>query len=134
MRADRREHLERLLLASFLAGMPIMYLWGALRNHDTSGALLESVGLLVYGAWAVVGYRRSSMVIGMGIAAHGIGWDAWHHGHVSYMEPHYPMGCLIIDIAFGLAIAGAVFGRPVVTQQSVRGDEPASRVHASNQA
>jgi hypothetical protein len=125
---NRRERLERLLLASFLAGMPVMYLWGALRNQDASGAILESVGVLVYGTWAIVGYRRSSMLLALGIAAHGVGWDAWHHGHVRYMEPHYPMACLIIDVAFGLAIAGAVFAR---AKESVRSETAALEAQAS---
>jgi hypothetical protein len=130
MRTDRRERLERLLLAFFLAGMPVMYLWGALRSHDAGGAVLESVGVLVYGTWAMVGYWRSRMLLAAGIAAHGVGWDAWHHGHVSYIEPHYPLGCLIIDIAFGLAVAGAVFAQ---AGQSVRGERAALRTPASSQ-
>lgn len=101
----RRPGRERLLLAAFLAGMPVIYLWAALRAHDGGGVVLESVGLVVYGACAWVGLRRrSTLLLGLGIAAHGVGWDAWHHGHTVTIEAWYPLGCLIVDMAFGLLV------------------------------
>lgn len=106
----RQELLEKLLLASFLAGMPVIYLWAALVAHDRLGIALESVGLVVYGAWAYLGYRRSTVLLGLGIAAHGLAWDLWHHDHARYMEHWYPLLCLTVDMAFGLAVAAATLG------------------------
>jgi hypothetical protein len=100
----RREMLERHVLAVFLAAMPFIYLWGALRNHDAGAVLVEAAGMVLYGAWALAGYRRSTLVLGFGIAAHGIGWDSWHH-HADYIAPWYADVCLIIDVAFAIAVA-----------------------------
>lgn len=101
----RRPGQERLVLAAFLAGMPVIYLWAALRAHDSRGVWIELLGLVVYGAWALVGLRRSALLLGAGIAAHGLAWDAWHHGSAGYIEHWYPFDCFIVDIAFGLLIA-----------------------------
>lgn len=117
----RRRDLERLLLASFLAGMPIVYLWSALRAHDLDGVYLELGGTLLYGTCAVLGYRRSTLLLGFGIAAHGIAWDAWHHGHAAYMEPWYPLLCLIVDVAFFLAIAANEYPVAAIRSPAARG-------------
>jgi hypothetical protein len=100
----RRERLERHLLAVFLAAMPLMYLWGALLDHDLNAVFVEIVGGVVYVTWAVAGYRRSVLLLGLGIAAHGIGWDGWHH-HADYIAPWYADMCFIVDVAFAIAIA-----------------------------
>lgn len=100
---------KRALLALFLAGMPFVYLWAAVLSHDPGAVVLESVGALIFVPLAVLGYRRSFSILGLGIAAHGIAWDVWHRSHASYIEPWYPVGCLIVDLAFaGVALAGAV--------------------------
>ena len=113
----RREHLERLLLAVFLAAMPVIYFWGALENREAIGALVEFAGFLIYGAWALVGYRRSTLLLGLGIAAHGIGWDSWHHDHASYIDAWYPSACLLVDVAFAVAIAVHVHARRADARQ-----------------
>ncbi|MDR3415711.1 MAG: hypothetical protein P4L83_05955 [Nevskia sp.] len=100
----RTEGLERLLLALFLAAMPLIYLWAALRSGDRAGALIEAGGFCVYGALAFVGYRRSVALLGLGIIAHGVGWDAWHHHHAAYIEPWYPFGCFVVDAGLGLLV------------------------------
>lgn len=102
---------RRLLLALFLAGMPLIYLWAAVVASDRSTVVLESIGLVVIIAMAVFGFRRSLLVLGAGIAAHGIAWDAWHHHRAGYIEPWYPVGCLIVDVAFfGVAAAQELRG------------------------
>ncbi len=106
----RRPVQERLLVAAFLAGMPVIYLWAALLAHDSRGVLFEALGLIVYGGWALIGFRRSMLLLGAGIAAHGLAWDAWHHGSAGYIEPWYPFDCLIVDLAFGLLIAIQALG------------------------
>jgi hypothetical protein len=108
-RSPRRPEL--VLLSTFLAAMPVVYLWAALRADSRDGALVESIGLFIFGAWAVVGYRRSALWLGIGIAAHGLAWDAWHQGRTSFIEPWYPLACLVVDLAFGLAVAAQHLAR-----------------------
>lgn len=106
----RRPDLERMLLAAFLAGMPVIYLWAALRAGDGGGVWLELLGLFVYGAWALLGWRRRSLLLlAAGIAAHGLAWDAWHHGRAAYIEHWYPLDCLVVDLALGLLLAIQAF-------------------------
>lgn len=102
----RRPGLERTLVAAFLAGMPAIYLWAVLRAGDGGGARLELLGLLVYGGWALLGWRRRSLLLlAAGVAAHGLAWDLWHHGRAGTIQPWYPLDCLIVDVAFGLLLA-----------------------------
>lgn len=96
--------LEKLTLALFLAGMPLIYLWAAWLAGDAGGMKLEAVGLLLFGALAVQGYRGMPVLLGIGILAHGIAWDAWHHGHSAYMPDWYALGCLLVDVALGLLV------------------------------
>jgi hypothetical protein len=104
LRARCSLRLESALLAAFLAGMPVVYLWSALRVPGGAVAL-ESVGLLIFAAIAVLGYaRRSLLLLAFGIAAHGLLWDFWRHGRAGYIEPWYPMGCLLVDVALALLV------------------------------
>ncbi len=112
----RTEPLERLLLASLLAGMPLIYFWGALLAGDHRGMALEAVGFGVFATIAVSGYRRSVLLLGLGIVAHGIAWDSWHHNHTAYVESWYPVGCFMVDIGFGLLIITRYLAqRPTMT-------------------
>jgi len=101
---------RRLLLALFLAGMPLIYLWAAVLASDQQAIVLETVGAAVFIPLALLGYRRSLLVLGLGIAAHGIAWDVWHHHHFAYIEPWYPMGCLVVDLALSFVVAAQHFG------------------------
>ncbi|MCE9577796.1 MAG: hypothetical protein K8W52_31975 [Deltaproteobacteria bacterium] len=94
--------LRRLQLALFLGGMPIIYAWCALLRGDTSALAIESIGLVVFGGLAIAGYLRVPLLLGVGIIAHGVAWDAWHHGHSSYVPDWYSAGCLVADLGIGL--------------------------------
>src|SRR5262245_42173234 len=59
--------IERLLLALFLGGMPVIYLRAVLLAGDRSALPMEVVGLVVFVAIAIIGYRRSVLVLGLGI-------------------------------------------------------------------
>lgn len=98
----RRTRVEALLLALFLAGMPLIYLACAALAHDTAGIAVELVGLVIYGALALWGYRRSALILAIGIGAHGLAWDAWHHGRSAYVPDWYSLGCLLVDVVFAL--------------------------------
>lgn len=96
--------LERLTLALFLAAMPLIYLWSAALHGDRGGMLLEAIGLPLFGTMALLGWRGRPALLAIGIAAHGIAWDAWHHGHSNYIEDWYALGCLLVDVALGLLV------------------------------
>lgn len=100
----RRLQLEKLTLALFLAGMPMIYVWAAWLAGDVGGMKLEAVGLLLFTLLAWQGYRTAPVLLGVGILAHGIAWDAWHHGHSAYMPDWYALGCLLVDVALGLLV------------------------------
>lgn len=109
----RRASFERLWLAMFLAAMPMIYLWAALVAGDRDAIVVELWGLLVFGGLALLGYfRKSFLLLGLGIAAHGVAWDAWHHHRAGFIEPWYPLACLLIDLAFGILVAIQHVGAP----------------------
>jgi len=105
---QRRLRFERLLYALFLAGMPFIYVAAAWRMGSGSDVARELVGVPIYVGLAAWGYSRSFPVLGLGIAAHGLGWDFWHQGSAPYIASWYPLACLVIDLALGfLAITQA---------------------------
>lgn len=102
----RNLKFERLSLALFLGSMPIIYIWSALLHEDKTGVLVETAGALIYMGLAVWGFKRSSSpsILPLGIAAHGMAWDIWHHNHSAYMDNWYPVGCFLIDIALAFVV------------------------------
>jgi hypothetical protein len=104
--ASRRVWLEKLLLAAFLGGMPIVYTWTALRDGGGRGAIeVELVGVAVFGALALAGWFRSGWFFVIGIAGHGLAWDLWHHGCALVVPGWYALGCLVADVALALYTA-----------------------------
>lgn len=97
----RRLLVERFIYAAFLAGMPFVYLAAALIQNDSDGIVIEVVGVPVFVGLAAYGYFRSFAVLGVGIVAHGVGWDLWHHGSAVYIASWYPLACLLADLALG---------------------------------
>ena len=71
---------------------------------------LEATGLVLYGALAWAGYRRSAAILGLGWALHVL-WDVSLHlqgAGAAYTPDWYPWGCL----SFDLVVGGAVFVTP----------------------
>ena len=100
--------VERAWIALFLAGMPVVYVvsWLADRHRSGGGWLaVELAGLLLYGGLAVAGWRSSPWLLPVGVAAHGIAWDAWHLVGASYVPPWYARGCLLVDVGLALYLA-----------------------------
>jgi len=93
--------LDRVVLASFLAGMPIVYAWCAALRGEPRDLAIEWIGIVVFGGAALAGYLRWPWLIGAGIIAHGIGWDLWHHARSGYVPDWYSLGCLISDVGIG---------------------------------
>src|SRR5215831_2644921 len=109
----RRLRFERLIYAGFLAAMPFIYLAAALKLGSSFDIAIELVGVPVFVCLALFGYYKSFLVLGLGVAAHGLGWDLWHHGSASYIASWYPFACLLVDLALGFL---------VLTQASVHQD------------
>jgi hypothetical protein len=102
--------IERIVLAFFLAGMPVIYIqrWFLDRAQSGEGWLaIEVLGFVVYGALAWVGFKRSPWFLAGGIAAHGIVWDLAHL-HSAYIPSWYAIACLVVDIGLGLYIAARI--------------------------
>lgn len=91
---------EKRLLSIFLAAMPLVYLESGVLHGAGSALAFEVLGLVVFAAWAWLAYRRDVRLLALGIAAHGIAWDSWHHGS-SYIASWYASACLVVDV--GLA-------------------------------
>jgi hypothetical protein len=94
--------LERLMLAIFLASMPLVYVFSCLEaNGEGRDLFIELVGLAIFAGLAIAGYLRRPTLIGMGIVAHGLLWDAWHYGQPSVVPSWYALGCAIADVGVG---------------------------------
>ena len=126
IRTQSPQWQERLILSLFLAAMPVIYFWAVLQAGGRDWAIVEAVGLAIFVVWAVVGYRRSTLLLGIGIAAHGVAWDIWHHARTDFIESWYPFGCLIVDLAFGFAVAARDISQRVGAQRSIPADVPAA--------
>ena len=109
-RGIRGSTLERRLFGVFLGLMPTVYILSALRRGDVSGWLaVELAGQVVFAAIAVLGVRRWPWMLAGGIAAHGLLWDAWHHGRSSaFMPDWYTVACAIIDVGWAVYVAAQV--------------------------
>ena len=95
------DRFDRLVLALFLAGMQLIYAWAAIL-HGGPGALgIEAIGLVLFVGLALAGYARWPWLIGVGILAHGLAWDSWHHGRSGYIPDWYSLGCLVTDLGVG---------------------------------
>ncbi len=66
---------------------------------------VEAAGLLVYAAFAVLGFKRSPWFLVAGIMAHGLAWDIWHIGNSRYIPNWYSVGCLVVDVSLGVYVA-----------------------------
>ena len=100
----RRWSLERSIYAAFLAAMPFIYLAAALKLGSSSDIAIELVGVPVFVGLAVFGYYKSFLALGLGLAAHGLGWDLWRHGSASYIASWYPFACLLVDLALAFLV------------------------------
>src|SRR5262245_35826609 len=103
--------LERVTLALFLAGMPVIYLlrWLLFRPVNSAPAWLaiELLGLGIYGLLAVLGLKRSPWFLAIGIAGHGIVWDV-SHWTSPFMPSWYALMCLLVDIGLGFYAAARI--------------------------
>ena len=104
--------IERIVLALFLAAMPVVYIlrWLLERDGAGSGSLwLELLGFVVFAALAVLGLKVSPWYLAAGIAGHGIAWDIWHYFTPETYAPHwYAIACLLVDVGVGMYVAARI--------------------------
>jgi hypothetical protein len=97
----------RRLYAIGLAVTALIYVVFALIGRAGPRSLaLEAVGLLLYGAAAWLGFRKSAALLALGWAMHPV-WDVALHlqgAGAGYTPDWYPWGC----VSFDLLVAGAV--------------------------
>jgi hypothetical protein len=100
----RGARAERIIFALFLIGMPQVYLGGWVRAGSFIGPWLwlELLGAAIFTTLGILGVFRSPYLLVIGIAGHGIFWDAWHYHRVNYIPDWYAIGCLVVDIGFAL--------------------------------
>ena len=105
----RGANFERYLIALFLAAMPFVYVLRYLL-HSTANvpnfwAWVEVLGILVFGAFAVLGIKRSPWLLAIGILLHGLAWDLWHYRNSTYIPDWYAIFCMAVDLAFAAYVA-----------------------------
>jgi hypothetical protein len=101
----RGSDAERLLLAVFLAAMPLIYLSSWFLAPQPGWLAGELVGVVIFGTLAVLGWRGSIWWLALGIAAHGLFWDLWHYDRATFIPNWYALGCLITDVSLGVYVA-----------------------------
>ena len=93
---------ERSLLAVFLLLMPTVYLSSlALHGGGAAWLTVEAVGQVLFAAVALIGWRSVPWVLAVGLAAHGLAWDAWHYGRSTFIADWYTIACMVVDVGCG---------------------------------
>jgi hypothetical protein len=102
---------ERILLAVFLAAMPLVYLlryFRAMPEVPRIWLWVELLGLALFGVIAFLGWKQSPWFLAVGIAAHGLAWDSWHFRHSTYIPDWYALACLLIDVTLAAYVVSRI--------------------------
>ena len=98
----------RRLYAIGLAVTALIYVvFPVIGGGDARSLALEAGGMLLYGAAAWIGFRKSTALLALGWAMHPV-WDVALHlqgAGAGYTPDWYPWGCT----SFDLIVGGAVF-------------------------
>ena len=84
----------------------IYFVFAVIGRASARSLALEAAGVLLYGAAAWVGFRKSAALLALGWAMHPV-WDVALHlsgAGAGYTPDWYPWGC----VSFDLMVAGAV--------------------------
>ena len=84
----------------------IYFVFAVIGRADARSLALEAGGVLLYGAAAWLGFRKSAALLALGWAMHVV-WDVSLHlqgAGAAYTPDWYPWGC----VSFDLIVAGAV--------------------------
>ena len=81
---------------------------GLLRARTRPAVTLETAGLLLYGALAVLALLLAPavglVVVALTLIAHGV-WDVWHlRRHRDLVSPSPAEACVALDVPLGLAV------------------------------
>ena len=108
----------RRLYAIGLAVTALIYVvFPVIGGGDARSLALEAGGLLLYGAAAWIGYRKSIALLALGWAMHSV-WDVALHlqgAGAAYTPDWYPWGC----VSFDLIVGGAVFVSGVRAERQI---------------
>jgi uncharacterized protein DUF6010 len=100
----------RLFYAIGLVVTPLIYFVFALIGRAGARSLaLEAAGVLLYGAAAWIGFRKSATLLALGWALH-VMWDVGLHLQgtgAGYTPDWYPWGCGSFDLIVGGAVLAA---------------------------
>jgi hypothetical protein len=104
-RRTGRTRARRIYAVGLMVAALIYVAFAVVEGRTDRWLALEVVGLLGFGAAAVVGFRFWPIALALGWAAH-VGWDMLHLRGVGaqYTPDWYPWLC----VGFDLVIAGAV--------------------------
>jgi hypothetical protein len=108
---SRAVKFERIWLAAFLVGMPVVYVMGWLAAGDraaSSGIWEELLGLALFTTFATLGLKSSPWFLVIGIVGHGLAWDSWHYKNSAYVPDWYAVACLLVDLALGAYLIARV--------------------------
>lgn len=101
--------IEQGVFAVFLGCMPLVYVNSCIRGGGGVTWLgVEIAGQALFAAMAILGFTRKAWLLPVGIIAHALLWDAWHHPVTAYIPGWYVAACLIVDVSFGLYAATQV--------------------------
>lgn len=108
---------ERLVFAAGLVFAALIYVGFAVYGHAGAGWLgVELVGVVLYGAMAVLGLRHTQWWLALGWATHPI-WDTALHlagGGGAFAPAWYAILCMGFDVIVALYIAFRCWRRPVL--------------------
>jgi hypothetical protein len=102
---------ERRVLTVFLIAMPIVYVAQyalTMGRVATGRAWVEFGGIPLFGTLAFLGLKRSTWFLVVGIAGHGLAWDAWHYRNSTYIPDWYSTGCLLLDVTIAVYVAATI--------------------------
>lgn len=103
----RGARAERIVLAVFLASMPLVYTSTWYRAGVGGSIGIEVAGFVLFAILALIGATRAPWVLVIGIAAHGL-WDLAHHGRSAFMPDWYALACAIVDAGVAIYAASRV--------------------------
>jgi hypothetical protein len=110
---------ERLVYSVGLVFAALVYVGFALANNRSDRLGLEAMGVLLFGAVALIGFRFSTFVLGFGWISH-VAWDEFLHKRFQVLPDNvpfwYPNFCIGFDILLGLYI---LFSLARLTKQEI---------------
>jgi len=100
-----RPAVEKRLYGIGLIIAALIYVGFALHGDGAKWIGIELLGLMVFGAMTIAGWRSSMWWLAVGWAAHAA-WDMIVHGaHTPFAPRPYAIWCAAVDVTFGVYIA-----------------------------